>query len=229
VTLTRPLIIVGNPHLKKRIESALEILRARSGAEAPDSPNLPFAGSRRLIILGSSRMARLKTKRPAWLSTIERRAWVIVAIERRDAATLLEAAERADGVIFARGPADRLSLVLSLAQIGYCVMPPSVARRASRGSLRRELLPLLTPAQTEALRFLGLGVTDSDISLALQVSLVRTKYLIRSLLKVLHLRNRTQAAVFARSEAFPRGDWAAGRRDYGGRDRGRYHGSPAQR
>lgn len=212
MTWTHPLIAVGNPHLKRRIEGALETLRVHNGVRAREPSHVPVAGGRRLVVLGSSRMIQLKAKRPARLRAIERHAWVIVAIEQWDPATILDATEEADGIIFTRGPADRLPLVLSLAQIGYCVMPPSAARRALRGSLRRELLPRLTPTQTEALRFLGLGVTDRDISLALQVSLVRTKYLIRSLLKVLRLRNRTQAAVFAKREAFSRGGRTVGRR-----------------
>lgn len=164
---------------------------------------MPGANGRRLAILSSSKLAQLRAKQPGRLRTIERHAWLIVAIEDRDPGSVIDAAKAGNGIIFTRIQSDRLPLVLSLAQLGYCAIPSPLASTILRGPLRCELLHLLNPAQAKALRLLGLGFTNQGIALALQMDVGRTKYLIRSLLKVLHFRNRTQAAVFATRDAFP--------------------------
>jgi DNA-binding NarL/FixJ family response regulator len=146
---------------------------------------------------------QLREKRPARLKILQQRTWLLVILEDRDPGSILEALRAGDSFIFLPESVTRLPLVLAMACVGYCVIPPLLMPALARGQLRLELLRRLSPRQAKVLHLLSLGLSNESIARALHLDQPRTKYLIRSTLKTLHLRNRTQAAVFATRDAFP--------------------------
>lgn len=160
------------------------------------------ARPQRIAVLGSRKLDELRNKRPVRLRILQQRTWLVVLLEDRDPGRVLEALRAGDSFIFTPESFARLPLVLGLACVGYCVIPPLLMPALASGQLRLELLRRLTPRQAKALHLLSLGLSNAAIARALHLDQPRTKYLIRSMLKTLRLRNRTQAAVFATREAF---------------------------
>jgi len=199
---SRPLVAIGDPRLKQQIRHAIGL--------SPDLRHYPFflpAGSasskqpgweRRLVIVGSQELARYRAKNPARLNLLKRRACLIVVLENYEAGKILEAVKIADGLVFHEVNLGRMRLIAELAESGYVAIPPALTAMLMNKSLRRELLQSLTNVENRVLSLLGHGSSNRVIGETLQLDEGRTKYLIRSVFKKLHLQNRTQAAVFAR-------------------------------
>lgn len=200
-----PIVAVGDSRLKQQIEHAI--------GESPEFPLLPFflpftksSGprnlSRRLVILGSRELARYRTKNPTRLKFLKRHACVIVVLQSYDAGKILEAVSSADGMIFHDVNFGHMRLIAELASSGYLAIPQALSSMIITRSLRHELLQTLSPAESRVLGLLGRGSSNRTIGEILDLDEGRTKYLIRSVFKKLHLQNRTQAAVFARDVLF---------------------------
>ena len=204
------MIIVGDRRLEITILRALWLIgRAPDSAPARHGATpTPFAFARRpsahsrLAILSAKKVSEFLEKCPRRLHFIKERAWIIVVVEDTDAGRLLDAGQVADGIIFTSIEPTRLPTSLNLARLGYCAIPRNVMPLIQRGRLRWNLLPLLTPLEAKTLHLLGLGFTNRGMAIALDLDEPRTKYVIRRLLKKLHLQNRTQAAVFAVRDIF---------------------------
>lgn len=200
---TRPLIAVGDRQLERRIRRAFHALANRENGNSPHASASRASSARRIAVLGSRKLSELQWKQPTRLQFLQERTWLVVALEDHDPGRVLDALRLGEGFIFSHERSALLPLIISLARMGYCVIPPSLVPTLARGQLRLELLRLLNPGQAKALRLLSLGLTNESIARALHLDQARTKYLIRSMLRTLHLRNRTQAAVFAARDAFP--------------------------
>ena len=197
---SRPLVAIGDPRLKQQIRHAIGL--------SPDLHHYPFflpasasAGrnwGRRLVIVGSQELARYRAKNPARLEVLKRHACLIVVLSSYEAGKVLEAVKVADGLVFHEVNLDRMRLIAQLAESGYVAIPSALASMLMNKSLRRELLQSLSATENRVLSLLGRGSSNRIIGEALQLDEGRTKYLIRSVFKKLHLQNRTQAAVFAR-------------------------------
>jgi DNA-binding CsgD family transcriptional regulator len=203
VSWKRPLIAVGNRQLERRIRRAFRALANRENGNSPRASASRASDARRIAVLGSRKLSELQWKQPARLQFLQERAWLVVALEDHDPGRVIDALRLGDGFIFSHDSSARLPLIISLVRMGYCVIPPALVPVLARGQLRLELLRRLTPAQAKAFHLLSLGLTNESIARALHLDQARTKYLIRSMLRTLHLRNRTQAAVLAARDAFP--------------------------
>lgn len=210
---SRPLVAIGDPRLKQQIRHAIGL--------SPDLHHHAFflpasarAGQkdRRLVIVGSQELARYRSKNPARLELLKRKACLIVVLQSYEAGKILEAARVADGLVFHEVNLGRMRLIAELAESGYVAIPSTLTAMLMNKSLRRELLQSLSSVESRVLGLLGRGSSNRMIGEALDLDEGRTKYLIRSVFKKLHLQNRTQAAVFARDvlHATPSAheDWA---------------------
>jgi DNA-binding NarL/FixJ family response regulator len=153
---------------------------------------------RRLVIVSSQQLSRYKARSPARLTFLKKRACVIVIVEQQEAGKILEAIRIADGLVFRELNLDRLVMIAALAQFGYVAIPSALTGQVMNRGLRRELVLSLNVLEHRVLTMLGRGSPNRAISESLGLDEGRTKYLIRSVFKKLHLQNRTQAAVFAR-------------------------------
>jgi DNA-binding NarL/FixJ family response regulator len=197
---TKPLVAVGDRQLKRQI--ALVIGAA---ADRDPAPAWRYAGTstalksrRRLVILSSQELSRYKMRSPARLTFLKKRACVVVIVQQQEAGKILEAIRVADGLVFRDINFDRLVMISDLAQSGYVAIPSALAGQLMNRGLRRELVLSLNGLEHRVLSMLGRGSPNRAISESLGLDEGRTKYLIRSVFKKLHLQNRTQAAVFAR-------------------------------
>jgi DNA-binding NarL/FixJ family response regulator len=148
-------------------------------------------------------LTHFREKSPVRLKILQQRTWLLIVLEDPDPGSILDALRTGDSFIFLPESFTRLPLVLAMACVGYCVIPSTLMPALARGQLRLELLRRLSPRQAKVLHLLSLGLSNESIARALHLDQPQTKYLIRSTLKTLHLRNRTQAAVFATRDAFP--------------------------
>lgn len=195
----RALVAVGDRQLKRQITLAMgaassrgsDSARCRAGAPAPKP-------RRRLVILSSQEVSRYKARSPARLIFLKKRACVIVIVQQQEAGKILEAIRVADGLVFRDINFDRLVMIADLAESGYLAFPSAMTGQLMNRGLRRELVQSLNPLEHRVLAMLGRGSPNRAISETLSLDEGRTKYLIRSVFKKLHLQNRTQAAVFAR-------------------------------
>jgi DNA-binding NarL/FixJ family response regulator len=194
----RPLVAVGDLHLRRKIGHAI-------GTPADRTPFVGAANAkgrrntrRRVIILSSTEVTRYKAKNPTHLNFVKRRACLIVAVQQYDPGKILEAMRVADGLVFCEMNLERLPLITDLAESGYVAIPSPLASSLMNRGLRRELLRELSSMEARVLDMLGRGSSNRKIGEALGLDEGRTKYLIRTVFKKLHLQNRTQAAVFAR-------------------------------
>lgn len=200
-----PIVAVGDPRLKEHIKLAIG-----NSSEFPLLPNfLPLTSrrglrnfGRRMVVLGSKELSRYRSKNPARLKLLKRHACIIVLLQNYDAGKILEAVSCADGLIFHDANPDRMRLIAELASSGYLAIPPAMSAMMINRNLRHELLQTLSPAENRVLGLLGRGSSNRIIGETLALDEGRTKYLIRSVFKKLHLQNRTQAAVFARDVLF---------------------------
>jgi DNA-binding CsgD family transcriptional regulator len=197
---TKPLIVVGDQQLKRQI--ALAMVGAPDGYSALPSRvsglSSRLRSRRRLVIVSSQELSRYKARSPARLTFLEKRACVIVVVEQQEAGKILEAIRIADGLVFRDINLDCLAMIAALAQFGYVAIPSALTGQVMNRGLRRELVLSLNVLEHRVLTMLGRGSPNRAISESLGLDEGRTKYLIRSVFKKLHLQNRTQAAVFAR-------------------------------
>lgn len=190
----RPLVAIGDRQLKRQISLAME------AASDPDvaQPSPTKRSRRRLVILSSQELTRYKAKNPIRLSLIKQRACLVVVVQHQETRKILDAIQVADGLVFREANLQHLQLIADLAESGYVAIPSLLASQLVNKGLRRELLQSLSVLEHRVLAMLGRGSSNRVIGAALNIDEGRTKYLIRSVFKKLHLQNRTQAAVFAR-------------------------------
>lgn len=196
----KPLVAIGDRPLKRQINLAIEGAFSHEVARPWLRRSLTSIrrSRRRLVILSSQELSRYKAKNPARLNVIRQRACLLVVVQHQEARKILEAIQVADGLVFREINLHRLPLIADLAESGYVAIPALLASQLVNKGLRRELLQSLSGLECRVLAMLGRGSSNRVIGETLNIDQGRTKYLIRSVFKKLHLQNRTQAAVFAR-------------------------------
>lgn len=102
-----------------------------------------------------------------------------------------------DAVLFADQPIARQVAALEVALDGYILLPDYIDSRFTPDTVRAALAQWLTPRERHLLDVLATGATNRAISEMLGTTEANVKGLVRSVLKKLHLRNRTEAALFA--------------------------------
>jgi DNA-binding NarL/FixJ family response regulator len=193
----RPLVATGDRQLKRQINLAMETAPDHAVAES----SRPLRGKRarrRLVILSSQELTRYKAKNPTRLRVIKQQACLVIVVQHQETRKILDAIQVADGLVFREVNLQHLQLIAELAESGYVAIPSLLASQLVNKGLRRELLQSLSSLEHRVLTMLGRGSSNRIIGAALNIDEGRTKYLIRSVFKKLHLQNRTQAAVFAR-------------------------------
>lgn len=127
---------------------------------------------------------------------VSRRARVIIALSSD---RLLEAASTlhlADAWLFTDMVLDQIGMLVGLSDSGYTIVPAGVGNDFGLDNLRCQLMYKLDDAERLVLDQLGVGNSNRDISVQLEISEPQTKAIVRNILSKLHFRNRTEAAVF---------------------------------
>ncbi|MFI0484225.1 response regulator [Actinomadura sp. 9N215] len=103
----------------------------------------------------------------------------------------------ASGYLLKNLPAAELAAAVRLARSGVAQLDSTIARRLAAA------LPdpgLLTPRETDVLRLIAAGATNKEIAARLYLSEGTVKNHISRILQRLGLRDRTQAALYARDQ-----------------------------
>ena len=87
--------------------------------------------------------------------------------------------------------------VIDLAAQGYCLFPTTLLSVLASRHLRLDILPTLSQGEAEVLKLLGRGLTNKAIAQQLGARDSMVKNLVRSVLRKMHFRNRTEAGIFA--------------------------------
>jgi len=109
-----------------------------------------------------------------------------------------------DAVLFADQPLERQIAALDTAADGFVVLPSYIDGGFTSDSFRWNLVQALTARERSALAMLASGATNRAIAETMGVTEGTAKGLVRAVLKKLHFRNRTEAALFV-----ARNPWAA--------------------
>lgn len=142
----------------------------------------------------------IEDARPASLPMILQAARSIRTVLALTRATFLEASgviDYFDAALFVDQPIARQVAALDAAQHGYVLLPDFIDSRFTPDTLRLAGARALGPRERAVLARLAIGATNSAISQTLGISEATAKGLVRAVLKKLHLRNRTEAALFA--------------------------------
>lgn len=111
----------------------------------------------------------------------------------------------ADGYLLKNLQARELYQMLHIIAKGEVLLSGSVARkiidefskRTTREQDNSEIKDLLTTRELQVLELITTGITNNEIASALVISEGTVKNHLKSILEKLHLRNRTEAAVYA--------------------------------
>lgn len=135
------------------------------------------------------------------LLRISRRATIVVALRRDDLLQATNLLSLVDAWLFVDEQLPLTAEVARLSLDGYCLVPPFMTPSFTVTELRLQLLASLTATEQTVLALLGEGKSNRTISEELEISEANVKYVVRSLLGKLQLRNRTEAAVFSAIQA----------------------------
>lgn len=131
------------------------------------------------------------------IEEVRKTAKVILVLRESEVMDALDYVELCDGFLFIDRQPERLHEVIDLAAQGYCLFPKTLLSVLASRHLRMDILPTLSPNETEVLSLLGHGLTNKAIARRLAVRDSTVKNLVRSVLRKLHFRNRTEAGLFA--------------------------------
>ncbi|MBC8122428.1 MAG: response regulator transcription factor [Gemmatimonadaceae bacterium] len=113
----------------------------------------------------------------------------------------------ATGYLLKDTPSEELTAAIKAVAKGHGQLGPSIAQRVFTGLARPVIAPApsralqtLTPRELDVLRLLTRGASNREIGEALLISEGTVKNHITNILTRLNLRDRTQAALFAREQ-----------------------------
>ena len=124
-------------------------------------------------------------------------AKVILVLREADVMDALDYIDLCDGFLFIDHQPERLHEVIDLAAQGYCLFPTTLLSILASRHLRLDILPTLSEGETGVLSLLGEGLTNKAIAQRLATRDSTVKNLVRSVLRKMHFRNRTEAGIFA--------------------------------
>jgi len=131
------------------------------------------------------------------IEEVRESAKVILVLRESEVMDALDYVELCDGFFFIDRQPERLHEVIDLAAQGYCLFPKTLLSVLGSRHLRMDILPNLSPSESEVLSLLGQGLTNKAIAQRLAVRDSTVKNLVRAVLRKLHFRNRTEAGLFA--------------------------------
>ncbi len=122
---------------------------------------------------------------------------VILVLREAEVMDALDYIDLCNGFLFIDRQPERLHEVIDLAAQGYCLFPTTLLSVLASRHLRLDILPSLSDAEARVLSLLGEGLTNKAIAQRLGVPDSTIKNLVRSVLRKMHFRNRTEAGIFA--------------------------------
>jgi DNA-binding NarL/FixJ family response regulator len=177
-------------------EHGIQLKRANRLADLPinNSEN----GRLNVVIVWHSKLSDMEY---GDLLRISRRATIVVALRRDDLLQATSLLSLVDAWLFVDEQLPLTAEVARLSMDGYCLVPPFMTSSFTVTDLRLQLLSSLSKTEQEVLAQLGEGKSNRTISTELGITEANVKYVVRSLLGKLQLRNRTEAAVFTAHQA----------------------------
>jgi DNA-binding CsgD family transcriptional regulator len=208
-TTTKPLHVAlvaegSTPELQlQRVmaeEHGIQLKRANRLADLPinNSEN----GRLNVVIVWHSKLSDMEY---GDLLRISRRATIVVALRRDDLLQATNLLSLVDAWLFVDEQLPLTAEVARLSMDGYCLVPPFMTSSFTVTDLRLQLLSSLSKTEQDVLAQLGEGKSNRTISTELGITEANVKYIVRSLLGKLQLRNRTEAAVFTAHQAIAPG------------------------
>ena len=199
-SVRRVVVVVSDPSLRNQIRNRLsrDVRYRVEMANSAASPHLPFTTrGADAVLLGLSEILSLGRRKSKLLDDLRRYSKVLLMLRRSELVQSLEIASRCDGFIFIDLNMERLAEIIDLALWGYCMIPPTILSELTSHQLRLDLIQELRRDELQVLALLGRGMTNRSISEQIGLPESTVKNIVRSVLKKLHFRNRTEAAVFA--------------------------------
>ncbi|MBE0529786.1 MAG: response regulator transcription factor [Rhodospirillales bacterium] len=131
------------------------------------------------------------------IEEVRKTAKVILVLREAQVMDALDYIDLCDGFLFIDRQPERLHEVIDLAIQGYCLFPRTLLSVLASRHLRLDILPTLSEGEAEVLSLLGQGLTNKFIAQRLGIRDSTVKNLVRSVLRKMHFRNRTEAGIFA--------------------------------
>jgi DNA-binding NarL/FixJ family response regulator len=203
---TRILLSVGPTAEREKMLAAFEMLPnfEVKTVKGLDFTSIEDAYRTDYLIVWFEGLQKLRETDANAFVKLSRRARVIIALSSD---RLLEAASTlhlADAWLFTDMVLDQIAMLVGLSDSGYTIVPARVGNDFGLDNLRCQLMHKLDDSERLVLDQLGVGNSNRDISLRLEISEPQTKAIVRNILSKLHFRNRTEAAVFmARRHGMP--------------------------
>jgi DNA-binding NarL/FixJ family response regulator len=118
----------------------------------------------------------------------------------------------ASGFMLKDSPPERLAAAIRIVATGEAMLAPAITRRLIEEHVRSprpgQTVPIelqeLSPREVEVLRLIARGDSNAEIAKHLYLSQATVKTHVAAILAKLHLRDRTQAVVFAYESGFVR-------------------------
>ena len=132
----------------------------------------------------------------ATFKKLSRHASVIIALSSLH---LLEASDvlpLGDAWLFTDYAFDHLPEVITLSQAGYTVLPTHWGMTHNLGFIRNRIFDLLSSNERQVLAMLSGGLTNAKAATRLGISEAQVKVIVRAIMRKMHFRNRTEAAIF---------------------------------
>lgn len=122
---------------------------------------------------------------------------IILVLREAELMEALDYVDWCDGFLFIDRQPERLNEIIDLAVHGYCIFPTSLLSVLVSHHLRLDIMPTLSKNEINVLTLLGRGLTNRVIAQGLGFRDSTVKNYVRSILKKMHFRNRTEAGIFA--------------------------------
>ncbi len=159
---------------------------------------LPSRCTRATVILfGLSQFKAFGRPMCRRIEEVRKAAKVILVLRESQVMDALDYVDLCDGFLFIDRQPERLHEVIDLAAQGYCLFPTTLLSVLASRHLRLDILPTLTKGEGEVLKLLGQGLTNKAIAQRVGARDSMIKNLVRSVLRKMHFRNRTEAGIFA--------------------------------
>lgn len=150
-----------------------------------------------VILFGLSQFKAFGRPMCRRIEEVRRTAKVILVLREEQVMDALDYVDLCDGFLFIDRQPERLHEVIDLAVQGYCMFPTTLLSVLASRHLRLDILPTLSQGEAEVLNLLGQGLTNKSIAQQLGARDSMVKNLVRSVLRKMHFRNRTEAGIFA--------------------------------
>lgn len=150
-----------------------------------------------VILFGLSKFKAFGRPMCRRIEEVRKTAKVILVLREAQVMDALDYVDLCDGFLFIDRQPERLHEVIDLAAQGYCLFPTTLLSVLASRHLRLDILPTLSQGEAEVLRLLGQGLTNKAIAEQLGARDSMVKNLVRSVLRKMHFRNRTEAGIFA--------------------------------